>query len=250
MRRRYSILDFGFWILDWALVSEGIHHRGTEDTEARSVDHERATVFDPKSKIQNPKSLSFLCVLCASAVILLSGCKTERVTTSNGGLPRSYSQPVAPPPTPRDAKANRMAFFVGQKPDDTNGNGYPDLISVTVMLFATPHPTAIVEPGQFVFTLYPQGTINEPGVKALGTWRLDDVRSQAALAVTLGGPCYQFQLSMLDPSSGFTSDKLPLDQADLVCQFIPADAALPPVQCEGVRTIQIGKRLASGATNR
>jgi hypothetical protein len=199
---------------------------------------------DPAIRIQTVKSL-----LTVGLALLLTACQTERITTTTeGGVSHTRTQPVAAPATPAGAKANKMAFFVGQKPDDSNGNGYPDLISITVLLFSTPHPTAILQPGQFMFTLYPQGTINDPGVKPLGMWRIDGPRVQAAQAVTLGGPCYQFQLSMLDPQAGFKTDRLPLDQADLVCEFLPADGS-PPVQCDGVRTIQIGKRVTTEAAN-
>ena len=188
-----------------------------------------------------------LCVLCVSAVNLLVGCQTGRIVTSDGMPPAA--RPFAPPVTPLDAKANPMAFFVGQKPDDTNGNGYPDLISVTVLLFAEPHPSAIRADGAFVFTLFPQGQISDADVKPIGSWRMEGAAVEHAQAIALGGPCYQFQLSMLDASSGFKSDKLPLDQADLICQFIPADGS-PAVRCDGVRTIQIGRRLAGGAAGR
>ena len=186
------------------------------------------------------------CILVASTIIL-SACQSGRVHTSDGMPPAA--KPVAPPQTPADARANTMAFFVGQKPDDTNGNGYPDLISVTVMLFSQPHPTAIRENGAFVFTLYPQGRMSDAGVKPLGSWRMEGPAVQRARTIALGGPCYQFQLSMLDPSCGIATDKLALDQADLVCQFIPSDGA-PAVKSDGVRTIQIGKRLAGGAAGR
>jgi hypothetical protein len=39
-------------------------------------------------------------------------------------------------------------------------------------------------------------------------------------------------------------DRLPLERADLVCRFEPADGS-PPITSDGVRTIQIGRRAAA-----
>jgi hypothetical protein len=201
--------------------------------------------------------VSLLCVVCAS-VANQSGCQTDKVTTSDGSPPRQ--KPNAPPITPAGAKVNRMALFVGQKPDDTNGNGYPDLINVTVMLFSSPHPTAILEPGAFTFTLYPQGKMSEPNVRPLSIWKMEGDAVTRAQSMALGGPCYQFRLSMLDPASvppsndgsgqmSAATDKIALEEADLVCRFVPADGS-PPVNCDGVRTIQIGRRVMGSEAKR
>jgi hypothetical protein len=54
------------------------------------------------------------------------------------------------------------------------------------------------------------------------------------------GPFYRFQLSLLEVGD----DRLPLERADLVCRFEPADGS-QPITSDGVRTIQIGRRAAA-----
>jgi hypothetical protein len=134
-----------------------------------------------------------------------------------------------------------MAFMVGSKPEDLNNNGYPDLIKVTVALFSTPHPTSIREDGEFVFLLVPQGQQGMEGAKPLGEWRIEGDAVTRGFAQAQYGPCYQFQLSLLE---GGGTDRLGLDRADLVCVFEPT-AGTTPVKSDGVRTIQVGRRLAS-----
>lgn len=216
--KRSSILDFGLGILDWRMV-------------ARWCNCVRLAA-NPKSKIQNP----LLCVLIVAAANL-TGCQVERVSSSDGRpLPPPPREAPVPPPA---AKANQMAFFVGTKPDDTNGNGYPDLIAVTVMLVAAPHPTPIRQDGSFVFMLYEAGSLGQPQAKPLAVWRREGVEIRRAMARALAGPCYQFQLSLLE-SGG---DRLLFDSADLVCRFEPADGSAA-VQSTGVRTIQLGRKVA------
>jgi hypothetical protein len=175
--------------------------------------------------------------LCISAA-LLSACKTERVTTSDG-----WPLPPAPnqaPQAPQDTRADRMVFSVGSKPDDTNNNGYPDTIRASVALFSSQHPTALRNDGAFVFTLCPQGTIGEADIKPIASWRIEKDSPHRALTRTLAGPAYLFNLSLLDAGG----DRLPLDRADIICRFEPTDGSAP-VNCDGVRTIQIGRRMAA-----
>lgn len=172
-------------------------------------------------------------------IVAASSCTTDRVTTND-------HRPMPPPPreapvTPASAHVNRMAFMVGSKPEDSNNNGFPDLIRATVALFASPYPTAVRENGAFVFGLYPQGQAGIEGVKPLGTWRVEGEALKRTLSSAQYGPCYQFQLSLLEAGG----DRLALDRADMICRFEPADGSAP-VACDGVRTIQIGRRLASG----
>jgi len=169
---------------------------------------------------------------------LVVGCKTERITSDGRPLPPPTRDA---PTTPSSARVNRMAFIVGSKPGDLNNNGYPDQIKVTVALFATPHPTSIREDGAFVFTLVPQGQQGVEGAKSLGAWRLEGDAVARSFSRAQYGPCYQFQLSLLD---GGGTDRLELDRADLVCIFEPADGTTP-VKSDGVRTIQIGRRAAT-----
>jgi hypothetical protein len=112
-----------------------------------------------------------------------------------------------------------------------------------VALFSSQHPIAIRQNGAFIFTLYAQGTVGTPGAASIGTWRVETDGPQRTLASTFAGPSYLFQLNLMDVGG----DKLPLDRADLVCRFEPADGS-PPVHSDGVRTIQIGRRLAASSS--
>lgn len=165
-------------------------------------------------------------------VAFLVGCQTERITSDGRPLPPT---PRAAPSAPSNAQANRMMFMVGAKPRDTNGNGYPDQIEATVALFASPHPTAIHQEGVFEFALFTRGHAGEGA--PIAQWRVEGDMLERARARTQYGPCYQFQLSLLDAGG----DVYPLTAADLRCTFIPADGS-PPVRSDGVRSIQIGKR--------
>jgi hypothetical protein len=191
--------------------------------------------INPKSKIQNPKSA--LC-LCASVAFLLCSCQTERVSSSDGRpLPPA---PLPAQPVPAGTKADRMVFMVGSKPDDTNGNGYPDSVKATVALFSLQHPTSIRQDGAFVFTMYSPGQSTTPEIKPLGLWRIEGDTLNKTMDLAQYGPFYRFQLSLLDVGD----DRLPLERADLVCRFEPSDGSTP-VKCDGVRTIQIGRRAAT-----
>ena len=173
--------------------------------------------------------------------LCLCACQTERITTSDG-----WPLPPAPrsaPPTPALTKADRMVFMVCSKPDDTNNNGFPDSISATVALFSSRFPTSLRQPGSFVFEIYSQGESGGSDSKPARTWRVpgDNVRSYATAQY---GPYYRFELSLLENGG----DRMPLDRADLICRFEPADQSAP-VQSAGVRTIQIGRRMAAGTAS-
>ncbi len=174
--------------------------------------------------------------MCASAAGFLVACQTDKVTTSDGWpLP---PEPRATPVPPAGIKADRMAFMVGSKPDDTDNNGYPDAIRASVALFSTEHPTALREDGAFEFILYQQGQSETPGSKPIAQWRIEGEALRPSLAMAQYGPCYQFILSLLATPSG---DKLPIERADMICRFEPADGSAT-VQSMGVRSLQIGGR--------
>ena len=176
--------------------------------------------------------------LLCTIIMLASACTTQRVTTSDGWplppQPRHAAQPAA------GVKAERMAFMVGSKADDTNNNGYPDLIKVSVSLFSSQHPTAIEEDGSFIFSLYPQGQVGSANARTIAQWRMNVEQQRRALAYALAGPCYLFQLSLLEVGS----DHLNVDEADMVCRFEPAGGGTP-ISSDGVRTIQVGRGLAA-----
>lgn len=174
------------------------------------------------------------------ALPFLASCATTNVTTSDG---RPMPPPARQAPaTPSEAKTNRILFMVGSKPDDSNGNGFPDRISATVGLFAEPHPTSHRENGILIFAIYAVGQIDRNEGKPLAEWRIEGERLERAQTMSSFGPCYQLQFSLLESGS----DIYPLGMADLKCRFEPADGR-SPITSSGIRRIQIGSRLAGVA---
>ena len=194
------------------------------------------------------------CGLWICGLVALSACQTDRVTTSDGWQMPPPPKPMPMPPS--SLKADRMAFMVGSKPDDTDNNGFPDAIRASVALFSTSHPTALREDGAFVFMLYPQGRSNGSDSKPIAQWRITGDALKNTQAMAQYGPCYLFTLSLLDPSARGdngekksetgSGDQLPLDRADMICRFEPNDGS-PAVLSSGVRTIQIGARMPLAA---
>lgn len=183
------------------------------------------------------RSVNAFC-LAAIMTALFIGCQTESITTSDGRpMPQ---KPRAAPAAPANAKPNRMAFMVSSKPEDTTGNGYPDLIMATVALFALPHPMAMRFDGMFEFTLYQRGEARDPNAEPIAHWVKQGEAVRQAEATAGYGPCYQFSLSLVEVGS----DVIPLTSADLRCTFHPADGSTP-VHSDGVRSIQVGSRMAS-----
>lgn len=172
-------------------------------------------------------------LLVAGACVLMSGCSTE-VTTSDGRpMP---PEPKSSPPPPVNAEPNAMALLVGLKPTDSDGNGYPDLLTVQAYLYAKPHPTSLYEPGEFVFELYRQGKSSRTG-EPIASWRFSSAEAEAAQSYSrLFERGYTFKLSLHEAGT----DRLPLTTANLIGRFEPADGDAP-VESTGVRVIQIGR---------
>lgn len=193
----------------------------------------------------NPRVLIKLSSVIAAtmAAALLVGCTTDKVTTSDG-------RPMPPPtrelpPVPADAQANRMLFLMGPKPMDSDGNGYPDRMEATIVLFASPHPTPLWEEGVFEFRLYPVSRDGTPRGEPLREWRFEGEQLAKARAVSeLFGKQYTFTFSLLDDGT----DVYPLVAADVKCRFEPANGS-PTVESEGVRTIQIGRNATTPMTS-
>lgn len=177
--------------------------------------------------------------LAFTLCMLIAGCATEtRTTTTNTARPLP-PEPQPAPVTPANAHASRMVFAVGSKPDDTDGNGYPDRIDATVMLFAQRYPTPMFVDGTFEFTLHASGQTTNADAPSLAQWTVSGEAIEKTKARTTIGPQYRFTLSLLDAGT----DRYPLALADLTCTFIPADGSTP-VASDGVRSIQIGRAVA------
>ena len=177
--------------------------------------------------------------LIAAGGLLPAGCVTEQITSSDGRrAAKPRPAPVAPPETPVD----RLALIVGSKPLDTTGNGYPDQIHATVVLFPRGHDSPVHQEGTFVFTLWEKGDHRDPGAEPLAVWRLQGEEVSRARSRAAYGPNYFFRLSLLEQGG----DRLPLSYVDLHCEYQPAGEGGRIVQSDGMRSFQIGRRRSSG----
>jgi hypothetical protein len=187
-------------------------------------------------------------VIIAVAITCAAGCKTSKVSCKTSKVSSSDGRPLPPPPhdaaiAPSDTQPNRMAFFVSSKPDDTNRNGYPDLINVSVAMFSQNYPMSlVVDDGEFAFTLFPQGKATEPGTQPIATWHFTGEKVTSARGSAQYGPCYFFRLNLIEQNA----ERLSFDRADLMCAFTPVNGGAQ-VASDGVRTIQVGKRIASAS---
>lgn len=178
-------------------------------------------------------------LLAACAALSSAGCARQVVTsTTTRPLP---PEPHPAPVTPEHAHVTEMAFAVGSKPNDTDGNSFPDRIEATVMLFAPPHPSPKFVRGSFEIVMYPYGTSSQPDAEAIARWTIEGEALDRAKRIGAVGPQYLFSLSMLEAGT----DRYALSLADLICTFTPAPGtAGKPVTSDGVRSIQIGRAAA------
>lgn len=102
-----------------------------------------------------------------------------------------------PPRQPEAVVPDYMAVFTGW-PTDSDGNGFLDRFTVTVMLFDDRFIEAPLElPGTFEIRVVVPGTDAGPE-QEVGVWHFDRARSASALRPTPAGPSYEFRVSILD----------------------------------------------------
>ena len=174
--------------------------------------------------------------LPVTVAMFILGCQTTNVEFSSARpLP---PDPKPAKPVPSSATANAMALAVEGKPADTDGNGYPDTITVSMYLFSLPHASPMFEDGTFVFTLQRDGSADADDSHHLGQWRLNVDEIQRGR--TIYGPSHLVRLSLLE----IGSDRYPLMSANLHCRFEPADGrdAISP---RGVHWVQLGRAQAT-----
>ncbi|MEM7227864.1 MAG: hypothetical protein AAF432_03525 [Planctomycetota bacterium] len=169
-------------------------------------------------------------VVCASIV---TGCVTESVTSDGRPMPAKPRRIEAPPST---AVVAKLAFLIGAKPKDSNGNGFPDLFETTVMLF-TADEKPLHRDGAFHFTLTQAGMMDDPETTPLHEWTMSSEEAEAYRRTTLMGPVYEIPLSL----ASAPIERVPMMAADMIVEFRPSDGG-PSVRCNGVRTIQFGRR--------
>ncbi len=174
--------------------------------------------------------------LPAAVAMFILGCRTTHV--EYGSVRPLPPDPKPAKPLPSGATANAMALAVEGKPADTDGNGYPDTIVVSMYLFSLPHAAPMFEDGTFVFTLQADGGADADDAQSLGQWRLD--ADQVERGRTIYGPTHLARLSLLE----IGSDRYPLMSANLHCRFEPANGG-DAISPRGVHWVQLGRRKAT-----
>jgi len=129
--------------------------------------------------------------------------------------------------TPVGAKLTTM-WLATTPPQDSDGNGCPDLIDVSMYLFAEPHPIPLQQPGTLLFKL-----VAVSG-EELASWQLAEEAVASGSASLPAGPGYLFRLNLLDRGS----DKLPRQQAEILATFTSRDGT---VVRQRSSTFKVGK---------
>ena len=172
-----------------------------------------------------------------SAVLLASGagCQTQTITSDGRPLP---PRPNAAPEAPVDAVPTRMLMFVGQRADDSDGNGFPDLLRASVGLFAAEYDLAIARRGTFTFALYALGEFGQPGAEPIRQWTFDAEASAPLIGTKPWGQGYDVTLSLLEAGS----DRLPPQTVDLRASFVDEATGRRATVSNEPRTFRIGAR--------
>jgi len=181
------------------------------------------------------KSRHWMLGLAGGLALIAAGCTSSGSVTSDGRpMP---PKPRAAPVTPVGAVPNSMTLLVSYKPEDTDGNGFPDLIRAAAALFAQPHPTPVYAEGSFVFTLYRLGEARLPGARPIATWRFSPEQVAAARSRDLYGPSHSFAFSLLDAGG----DRLPPSRGDLRGRFEPVGGGPVVYSSDEVRAVLLGR---------
>lgn len=172
-----------------------------------------------------------LCTTLLAAV----GCGGRRMT-------EGYYRPLAPlereiAPCPPDARADKLVLDVSTTPEDTDGDGYPDVIRATAHLFDDRYIPSIREQGEFVFQLFAAGEVGEGEAEPLRRWRVVEEPATAP-ARSAFGDCYNFDLSLR--AGGASTLSIPT--ADLMCWFEPADGR-SPVYAGEISPVRMGRQV-------
>lgn len=152
----------------------------------------------------------------ASAIALAAGCQTS------GG-------PKALPPQPSEVVASRLSASAAL-PQDTDLNGYPDTIDLTVFVFDDRYPIPIDLPGSFVFKLSAS-----KDAKLIREWKIPPDKVAAARRRMPAGPGYVFSLSLIENGG----DQIEAQHVDLTAEFQPDKG--PLVKARGGSTLRLGK---------
>ena len=159
--------------------------------------------------------------LVVAASTLLTGCVSDK--------PAPHSVKAAPTGTAPTA----LQMWVRTPVPDTDGNGFPDTLPVTVYLFAEGYPLSVETAGTFRFELY-----SAEG-KLARVWTIDPAQAKKSVRQAGPGPAYVFALSLLDSGS----DRVRRQTVDLSAVFTPESGpnSIANTQVKArTTTIQIG----------
>jgi len=154
---------------------------------------------------------------CAGACVVLTAC--AGTTTGSKPLPQQ----------PTDVVPSRMTISAAL-PQDTDLNGYPDIIDLTIFVFDDRYPIPLDVPGSFTFKLS-----GAKEGKLLREWEIPPDEAMAARRRMPAGPGYVFSLSLLENGG----DRVEAQHADLTAEFVPLKGAL--VKMRGGSTLRLGK---------
>lgn len=133
--------------------------------------------------------------LCAGFLALaMVACESSPASRRSVQIP--LPEPVPAPQVPVGATANRMTLLVSPSTEDSDGNGFPDIVHVTSSLFSHPHPTPMQAQGTFVFELHAIGQSQQMNGEPLAVWRRGPQQNAEVQTMALYGRCYPFSLSL------------------------------------------------------
>lgn len=175
--------------------------------------------------------------LCAGFLALaMVACESSPASRRSVQIP--LPEPVPAPQVPVGATANRMTLLVSPSTEDSDGNGFPDIVHVTSSLFSHPHPTPMQAQGTFVFELHAIGQSQQMNGEPLAVWRRGPQQNAEVQTMALYGRCYPFSLSLLEV---FKSDQMPQIPLTMMGYYEPADGS-QIVRCSPeLRSVHLGR---------
>ena len=174
--------------------------------------------------------------LTALFICLPIGCESAPARRRATQIPTP--EPIPAPAVPAGAQANRMTLLVSPNTEDSNGNGFPDVVHVTSSLFSHPYPTPLQANGTFVFELYAVGDGQQASDEPLAVWRRGPEQNEDVKTMAIYGTCYPFALSLLEV---FQSDRVPQIPLAIMGYYEPADGS-KIVRCSAeLRSVQLGR---------
>jgi hypothetical protein len=168
------------------------------------------------------------------AATVLAGCVTVQDNTG-GGMSGGAAQRPPPrdlPRPPSDTLPSEVDLVASRYAQDSDKNGYADLINVTVYLFnPREYPGSLPSRGAFEFLL------EEPGGRPLATWNFTAEETSQRLMKLLPGPGYQFKLTLLDKGG----DELDVPEGQLWVTFTSASSGARPIRSRSPIRVAIGR---------